>query len=345
MVHRSLKNSRLICGSNQRLKSIDLSLGSNAGLLYPSRAAKTINELPCEQMPEQLVIIDGTWAQSKTMLRDLPRLRQLPCFQLAPSQPGQYRIRLEPTSTSLSTVEATVQALQAIEPDTPHVDQLLSAFDAMVQRQLDHPRVSCHAYSGGPKSGRTVNVPRQLRGDPGNIIVAYGEAAYRDPTDSDFGAQTKPRPPLFWIAQRLGSEEMFIQAIRPDVEMTASFLRHLELSNAQFSNACSVDEFRNAWRSFVGEKDMLVVYNQGTIDLLCAVEADFIPSTTLKSINFQSTRGPRTLCEFIRSTGLNVIPSLPAHGRAGRRLSNAVALVKHLRSQKTDDKTPPADAT
>ncbi len=301
-----------------------------AGLLYPGRNAVTLSEIPAHQVPEQLVVIDGTWAQSKTILRDLPQLQRLPCFKLAPSQPGQYRIRLEPTDTSLSTVEATVQALQAIEPETPGLEQLLVAFDTMVQRQLDHPSVGRGAYSNGPKSGQTVNVPKALLGEPTRIVVAYGEAGYRDPKRLTAGETV--RPPLFWVAQRLGEQKVFARAIEPDVELTPSFLKHLELSKQHFESAISIDAFRDHWQCFVQADDILVVYNRGSICLLENVGADFVELMTLKLINFDQQTTGQTLCEFVHSRKLPGPASNPDHGRAGRRLANAVALVDYLRA-------------
>jgi DTW domain-containing protein YfiP len=332
MVRRALKNCTLISGNNSDLAKTGLALSPRAGLLYPGRNAVTLSEIPAHQMPEQLVVIDGTWAQSKTILRDLPQLQRLPCFKLAPSQPGQYRIRLEPTDTSLSTVEATVLALQAIEPETPGLQQLLAAFDTMVQRQLDHPSVGRETYSNGPKNGRTVNVPKSLLGDRSRIVVAYGEAGYRDPKRLTAGESEAARPPLFWVAQRLSDDNVFARAIEPEVEMTPSFLNHLELSKQHFENAISIEAFRDHWQCFVQADDILVVYNRGSICLLENVGADFVKSMTLKSINFDQQTTGQTLCEFVHSRKLPGPASNPGHGRAGKRLANAVALVDYLRA-------------
>ena len=79
--------------------------------------------------------------------------------------------------TSLSTVEAAVEALREIEPETEGLDCLLKSFYGMVQRQLDHPKVGRGHYSGGPRTGRTSNIPGQLLGDPSSIVVVYGEGS------------------------------------------------------------------------------------------------------------------------------------------------------------------------
>ena len=89
-------NLRFVCGTNKSFSQIALPIRSNAGILYPSNSARVLSELTPEEVPDQLVIIDGTWSQAKTLVRDVEQLKPLPHFKLAPTQPGQYRIRLEP---------------------------------------------------------------------------------------------------------------------------------------------------------------------------------------------------------------------------------------------------------
>lgn len=138
IVQKALRHCHLIAGHNQRLGMQDLPIQANAGLLYPRANAPLLTELPVAERPRQLVIIDGTWHQAKTIVRDVPQLRDLPCYRLTPSSPGQYRIRREPDAQSLSTLEATVAALQALELDTVGLDQLLAAFNKMVENQLGY---------------------------------------------------------------------------------------------------------------------------------------------------------------------------------------------------------------
>ncbi len=346
MAHSSLKQSKLFCGTNDALAKIKFPLKPGAGLLYPSRSATTLADLPPNEKPEQLVIIDGTWSQARTMLRDLTQLKSLPHYKLVPTQPGKYRIRLEPTDTSLSTVEAAVQALKEVEPDTQGPNDLLLAFDQMVQRQLDHPRVGREHYSEGPKSGSSLNIPRRLLANEDSIVVAYGETGYRagnkptngtaKPGSSSLFQIDSRRLPLFWVAQRLGSSESiidrkFARALVPQVRLTDTFLNHLELSPSHFDSPVSVERFREDWRSFIRDGDTVAVYSSGSIRLLENVQADFESCLSLKSINFDPSPQRRTLSRFIEENNLPCETLDPYYGRAGRRLANAVALVKYLR--------------
>lgn len=117
-----------------------MSLAPDAGLLYPG--ADSILLSSCEdheKPPSQLVILDGTWHHTKTFVRDIEWLRSLPRYRLDPPAPSRYRIREEPNTQSLSTLEATAAALRVLEPATPGIAQLVRAFDKMVEGQLAHP--------------------------------------------------------------------------------------------------------------------------------------------------------------------------------------------------------------
>lgn len=106
-----------------------------AMLLYPNPGAPCLPELPAP--PPALVVLDGTWSTAGKLRRDNQWLQALPTVALAPTQPGRYRIRKAPRpAVQLSTIEAIVAALLAIEPDTRGLTGLLGAFDAMVDRQL-----------------------------------------------------------------------------------------------------------------------------------------------------------------------------------------------------------------
>ncbi len=147
IVRRALRRCRLMVETNRRLASHWLPLSPNAGLLFPRANARRLAELPAAERPSQLVIIDGTWQQAKSIVRDVPRLRELPCYRLEPPVAGRYRIRLEPNAESLSTLEATVAALRVLERETAGLDQLLFAFDKMVDDQLSHPTFAAYRRS------------------------------------------------------------------------------------------------------------------------------------------------------------------------------------------------------
>ena len=324
MVYQALKKSALLVDQTPQLAAATLPLKLRTGLLYPGPGARLLSDLGPNERPEQLVIVDGTWHHAKTLVRDIPVLRDLPRFCLAPSSPGRYRIRREPSVTSLSTVEATVAALKTLEPETPGLDRLLEAFDAMIERQLVHPRSAAAIRRKHKRNRPAHGIPRVLVHDLGKVVVAYGESACGVP-----GVKRTPRSPIYWVAQRLGTGECFARAIQPESPLTQTFLDHLELTERDFIDAVSHDQFRTAWASFLRPRETVAVYSQSTIRLLKHVGADFARSLVLKSIPFNPQRPNGTLGEVLAAEGL--VASPPQHrGRAGKRLANAVALTRYL---------------
>jgi DTW domain-containing protein YfiP len=265
MVNRALANSRIICDRVADLARGVLPIGQRTGLLFPGPGALPIDQVSENQRPDQLVVIDGTWHHAKQIMRDVPQLRQLPQYKIQPDRPGQFRIRREPDETSLSTVEATVAALTALEPDIQGLEQLISAFHRMVEVQLAHPKARYGWRRNGKRHGTPFNIPFKLINDPGRIVVAYGESRGGERDASNLTAPVV-RKPVYWVAERLGSAENFSAAIL-DSPATVSqpILRHLELDRRHFENARSAAEFRQAWREFLRPDETLMVYNQSTI--------------------------------------------------------------------------------
>ena len=324
IVHKALKNSHLMVGYPKDLASTNLPLGPRAGLLYPGPAATLISDVPPGQGPDQLVILDGTWNHAKTLLRDIPALHALPRYKLAPDSPGRYRIRREPDAISLSTLEATVAALRALEPTTKGLDQLLESFETMVDRQLAHSKSKTRWRRNERRRQLGMNIPSALLGDLSNVVVAYGES-----TPGERGNKRGLRAPIYWVAQRLGTDERFAAALKPEAPLSDSLLGYLELSDRDFVNALSHEEFRTAWAGFLHPADTLVVYHQSTQRLLSHVCGDIARCFVLKSVSLNSGRSNGTLEERLASEGLASGPAKHP-GRAGKRLAKAITLMRHL---------------
>lgn len=107
----------------------------NCAFLYPSADGRDVASLGPGERPDHLVIVDGTWHHAHSLVRAARQLRELPHVYVQPATPSAYRVRREPRAECLSTIEATVAALQALEPETTGLDELLAAFRRMVDRQ------------------------------------------------------------------------------------------------------------------------------------------------------------------------------------------------------------------
>jgi hypothetical protein len=325
-VQKALRHCHLVADNNRRLGSHHLPIQAGAGLLYPQTNAHSLAELSAAERPVQLVIIDGTWHQAKTIVRDVPQLRDLPCYRLAPSSPGQYRIRREPDAQSLSTLEATVAALQVLEPDTVGLDQLLSAFHRMVENQLGHPAGHAVPRHKENRQSRPRNLPHTLLQNPDRLVVAYGEA-----TPGRSGQRTAAGSPVNWVAKRLGTAERFSCHLRQQQPLSDAALEHMRLSAADFDAAISQEEFCHRWDHFLRRGDVVIVYHRRTFQLLRHVEALQPQCLVLKSIFGKWRTGFHCLEELMAVEELT-LPTFEDKSRANQRLDMAVALVEHLRT-------------
>ncbi|MBB3210323.1 hypothetical protein FHS27_006170 [Rhodopirellula rubra] len=317
IVHESLERCDLMVAYNAELADQfqQAALPENTGLLYPGADARLLSDLPPSDRPEHLVILDGTWHQAKTLFRDIPRLQTLPQYCLAPSSPGRYRIRREPNEHALSTLEATVSALMALEPENSELPLLIDAFDRMIGDQLgrhaptvDEPPKTNWRRNEKRRRG-SANVPRVLGGDLNRVVVAYGERDNHRPT------------PIYWTAVRLGTGERFECAIESDSYDESQFMDHLQLDQQVIERAIRLDEFRNAWRAFLEPGDHIAMRHHGTARLLAEADAEFAPTVILKAVNAPGAR---------MDDRDKPIP--PGRSRASVRLQAAVDFVRQLNS-------------
>lgn len=330
MVGRALGKCTRLVGRNAELAAATLPLDPQAALLYPGPTAKQLADLAPHQRPKQLVILDGTWHHSKTLLRDIPAIGNLPRYGLTPGQPGQYRIRLEPTDTSLSTVEATVAALRLLEPHTIGLDRLLDAFNSMVERQLSHPQARYEGLTLAQRERLKPNIPQVLIHDFDNVVVMYGESAGGERAASVKQGQIPRRTPVYWVAQRLGTGEKFQAVIDPGPGgLSDQQLEHLQLPAAFFDEAVSHARFRQLWSAFVREEDTLAVYHPSTLALLASVGLSAGPSVALKCVDLNPGCRNGKLEQVLKVNQLVPAP-VGFPGRAGIRLAGVVTFAKHL---------------
>ena len=113
-------------------------------LLYPVRpgdptAAALPLPLPlADPAGWRLVLLDGTWRQTRQMLRLNPLLQSLPRWALPAPPPSRYAIRRAQRPEQRSTLEAACLALAALQGDAQRFAPLLAAFDGWVAAELAH---------------------------------------------------------------------------------------------------------------------------------------------------------------------------------------------------------------
>lgn len=111
--------------------------GYQAHLLFPGEGALPLPSLAGQDagLPVLLVVPDGTWRKARKLLHCNPLLATLPRVTLAPGLRSRYRLRKAPEPGALSTIEAVVAALQALEAPTSF-EALLKPFEALIEGQI-----------------------------------------------------------------------------------------------------------------------------------------------------------------------------------------------------------------
>jgi DTW domain-containing protein len=133
LLQLSLQHCRVEVGERFETAALQARLGTGAALLYPGPAATACGD--ANPPPTQLVLLDGTWRQTRQLLHLNPLLQQLPRLQLTDLPPSRYCIRRAQRPGQRSTLEAACLALGKIENRTAHYAPLLQAFEGWADQQ------------------------------------------------------------------------------------------------------------------------------------------------------------------------------------------------------------------
>lgn len=105
-------------------------------LLFPGELAQELSAYESGgDTPLLLIVPDGTWRKARKLLYLNPLLEALPRVTLGQVPPSRYRLRKAPEPGALSTIEAVVQALNALEGEG-RFDALCRPFDALIEGQI-----------------------------------------------------------------------------------------------------------------------------------------------------------------------------------------------------------------
>jgi len=105
-------------------------------LLFPGDEAQALTAYASpDEQPLLLIVPDGTWRKARKLLYLNPLLAALPRVTLTQVTTSRYRLRKAPAEGALATIEAVVQALNALE-QPQCFDALLRPFDALIEGQI-----------------------------------------------------------------------------------------------------------------------------------------------------------------------------------------------------------------
>lgn len=155
MSHLCLPNSHLIRGhdfsKNQNLNDLLQDTSLYPVVLYPGPHSRNITHMTSIERKSicpadktlAVLVLDGTWATAKKMIKHSRNLRDLPRICFTPDKPSNFRVRLQPHEGCYSTIEAIHHTIDLLgdsfgfDTSTREHDKLLKVFNSMVEVHLD----------------------------------------------------------------------------------------------------------------------------------------------------------------------------------------------------------------
>ena len=273
MASLCLPSSELHVGADFRGTPLLVGLAADrerpAVLLYPGEGAIDIGVSPPDG-PVTLVVVDGTWSHARKLVRTHPELAALPRYTFVPAKPSEYQIRREPDESYVSTIEALVYVLGALERDPERFTSLLVPFRAMVSAQLGYAEKSTGPrHKRRRKRARGPRGPAILRERAPDLVCVAAEA-----NGWPFGHPNRMNEVgelVHWLARRVASGETFEAVIAPRGELAPSTPAHIGLTLEQLRAGVSLEAFLVAWRAFLRESDVLCAWGDHPMRLLASV--------------------------------------------------------------------------
>jgi len=300
-------------------------------LLYPGPGARDILRDP-PRGPVTLVVVDGTWSQARTVVRDNPVLQALPRYAFATPELSHYRIRREPRAEYVSTIEALMHVLGALEGDPARFRSLLDPLRAMVDAQL-----ACQASS--PRRGgiRQVHKPRPPRRRVPDAVVrrfddlvcVVGEAnawRYRSGERPD-----EPEELVHWVTHRVATGETFELIVAPERPLSPSTAFHIDLAEDELRAGAPRSELAARFARFARPTDLLCAWGHHGLDLGIAAG---LPRAERLDLRDEARRIANRKLGSLEDYAAAIGPPPPALalGRAGRRLALLVQVVNAWRT-------------
>lgn len=326
LAHLCLPQSELVVGvhvdDDARVRAMISDDARPPLLLYPSASAAPLSAFAGSD--RTLVVIDGTWPQSKKLLRENPKLASLPRAAFTPNAPSDYRIRREPKRDYVSTVESVAHALTVLEGNAERFAPLLDAFRAMVDAQIDH-ELRCHsprAKKPRVKARRERFFPELVTASREGRVVCVVVEANAWPYHARKTATHFPDELVQILALRVSTNETVDVVVKPTNPLAPSTLSHTSLSAETLDGGLGIEEARVALARFIREDDLVVTWGHYATNLAAA--AGLLPPTSilcLRNATKQFVNGKiGTVEDLLAKRELEPGPRV-GRGRGGLRLA------------------------
>ncbi len=343
MAHLSLPNSELHQGvdftGHARLEALAAEPGRVA-VLFPGEEAMPLEEAR-RRPPEVLIVVDGTWPLAKKVVKVNPLLAGLPRIGFTPRRPSNYRIRAEPAEHCVSTIEAVVEVLGALEGGDPsRFEAMLNPFVFMVDTQLES-----QARRTQPPRRRLYKTPwrpplelRTLAERFPQLVLLYAEANAH-PAEAGI-----PPELVHLVACRPSTGERFESILAPLQPLARSTPLHTELPESALRTGEERAAALARFEAFLRPGEAFAVWTTYALDLLWRDGATRRPAMNLRLATARALKGKAGGVEQAVSLLGAELPACWAQGRAGRRIQALEAVLQELvrRGQATEPPQAPA---
>lgn len=299
-----------------------------AVLLYPGEGAIDVVEHP-PAGPVTLVVVDGTWRLTRKLVRANPAIAALPRYAFRPPAPSEYRIRREPREDFVSTLEALMHVLGALEGDAERFRPLMTPFRAMIDAQI-----ACQAtlqggrvrHPKGPRPARRC-APSPLAGRAEHVVCVAGEAS------------AWPRPSAWpdevvqWVAHRPSTGDSFEAIAAPRSPLAPGTASQTGVPASRFAAGEDPAAMLARWRAFVRDTDVVCAWGDYATSIFEAAGA-YLPAARvdLRKAARAELRGNVGMpAEYLARVGVALGEGeRMGHGRAGVRLAQIAAVARHF---------------
>ena len=331
MAHLSLPNSELHLGvsfvDHPRVRALAAEAGT--ALLFPGEGAADPAALRGPR-PRTVIVVDGTWPQARKVIRENPFLLDLPRLAFTPERPSNYRIRAEPSEACVSTIEAVVHLLGALEGAPERYRPILRAFDRMVDLQLDEQarRTGPHRRKERrPRRPRVDVTVAALRQRPEDVLAIYAES-----NGWATGSAVVGEPELLLLlAVRPHTGERFEAVLAPRRPLGPGVSTHLEVAASRLLAGEPVAGALARFAAFLRPTDLFCGWGPYALGLLAAEGA---PAREFADLRLACARllgrRPGGVEQAVRLLGSTGLPDPIGPGRAGRRMAALLDVLARL---------------
>jgi DTW domain-containing protein YfiP len=332
MAHLSLPNSELHLGvsfvDHPRVR--ELAAAPGTALLFPGEGAIDPATLR-GRVPATVIVVDGTWTQARKVVKQNPFLQALPRLAFTPERPSNYRIRAEPSVECVSTIEALVHLLGALEGAPERYRPILEAFDRMIDLQIEEqqrrsgpPRRLARPRARRPRVDLTLAT---LRSRPADVVALYAEAnAWATGCDVEGEAEL-----VQLVAARPLGGERFEAVLAPRRPLGPGVATHLELDAERLLAGEPAEAALARFREFLRPGDLFCGWGPYALGLLHAEGVAMREFADLRLACARTLkRRPGGVEQAVRLLGRAELPAPLGLGRAGRRLASLLEVHRRL---------------